>query len=426
MMAATPRSWSTPHAAATSPNARCRVRCGNIAVSLASVAAAMSAAVPRYRSEIIFGLPSTRPISRRYQQVFPPNLFGYKLAMIRSYTMMKTGSTTGTVCHQGKRIKPDHGPTPEDHDPRKLPLAVPPIREACFGQHPVTCQLRSAAPHHPQPPAHPTPTASHGLATALQLSPTGGRQLGRSEQLVADRPGSPPIDQVHQQAAQRLDLPRDLQPPSIHRHKASIHDQPGGHPLGRGMVAAIQQAQPPRDGGCLGDDRRGHRVERLDHPRPRRRPGGHLLGPRGAQHRLVRVGRVQHHLARQRPCRPEHLAHRGPGAANSTTSAAAPSARVPWRPPVPAASASKSVPSKLKVNSTSWPACAQLRPSALATGSEPMTQIRMLAPSRAAPSRQPNPCEDGCLSEVSPISRSRNSCVYCITASHTDEIGPVA
>src|SRR6266536_949708 len=42
--------------------------------------------------------------------------------MIRSYTMMKTGSTTGTVCHQGKRIKPDHGPTPEDHDPRKLPL----------------------------------------------------------------------------------------------------------------------------------------------------------------------------------------------------------------------------------------------------------------------------------------------------------------
>src|SRR6266536_2659132 len=124
MMAATPRSWSTPHAAATSPNARCRVRCGNIAVSLASVAAAMSAAVPRYRSEIIFGLPSTRPISRRYQQVFPPNLFGYKLAMIRSYTMMKTGSTTGTVCHQGKRIKPDHGPTPEDHDPRKLPLEV--------------------------------------------------------------------------------------------------------------------------------------------------------------------------------------------------------------------------------------------------------------------------------------------------------------
>src|SRR6266540_2077648 len=42
--------------------------------------------------------------------------------MIRSYTMMKTGSTTGTVCHQGKRIKLDHGPTPEDHDPRKLPL----------------------------------------------------------------------------------------------------------------------------------------------------------------------------------------------------------------------------------------------------------------------------------------------------------------
>src|SRR6266511_5047956 len=63
----------------------------------------------------------------------------------------------------------------------------------------------------------PNPTAGSGLATALQPSPTGGRQLNQSEQLVADRPGSPPIDQVHQQAAQRLDLPRDLQPPSIHR-----------------------------------------------------------------------------------------------------------------------------------------------------------------------------------------------------------------
>ena len=54
-------------AAATSPNARCRVRSGSAAAPAPSIAAAMSAAVPRNRSETIFGLPSTRAISRRYQ-----------------------------------------------------------------------------------------------------------------------------------------------------------------------------------------------------------------------------------------------------------------------------------------------------------------------------------------------------------------------
>ena len=56
------------------------MRSGADAVPVASTAAAMSAAVPRYRSETIFGFPSTRAISRRYQYVFPLTFFGYKLA----------------------------------------------------------------------------------------------------------------------------------------------------------------------------------------------------------------------------------------------------------------------------------------------------------------------------------------------------------
>ena len=71
-----------PHAAATSPNARCRVRSGSTAASRASSSASISAAVPRYRSDTIFGLPSTRAISRRYQYVFPPIFFGYRLAIL--------------------------------------------------------------------------------------------------------------------------------------------------------------------------------------------------------------------------------------------------------------------------------------------------------------------------------------------------------
>ena len=81
MIAATPSSSSMPQAAATSPNARCRVRSGSAAAPRPSTAAAISAAVPRYRSETIFGLPSTRAISRRYQYVFPPIFFGYRLAI---------------------------------------------------------------------------------------------------------------------------------------------------------------------------------------------------------------------------------------------------------------------------------------------------------------------------------------------------------
>ena len=47
----------------------------------------MSAAVPRYRSETIFGLPSTRAISRRYQYVLPPIFFGYRLATRLGHTL---------------------------------------------------------------------------------------------------------------------------------------------------------------------------------------------------------------------------------------------------------------------------------------------------------------------------------------------------
>ena len=50
------------------------------------MAAATSAAVPRYRSETIFGLPSTRAISRSCQYVFPLIFFGYKLAARLGHT----------------------------------------------------------------------------------------------------------------------------------------------------------------------------------------------------------------------------------------------------------------------------------------------------------------------------------------------------
>ena len=81
MIPAMPRSASIPQAAATSPNARCRVRSGSAAASRASSSASISAAVPRYRSDTSFGLPSTQPISRRYQYGFPLITFLYRLAM---------------------------------------------------------------------------------------------------------------------------------------------------------------------------------------------------------------------------------------------------------------------------------------------------------------------------------------------------------
>src|SRR5664280_2238712 len=80
--AATPRSLNRPHTAATAPKARSRIRSGTTASSRASSSASISAAEPRYRSETIFGLPSTQPISRRYQYGRPLITFLYRLATL--------------------------------------------------------------------------------------------------------------------------------------------------------------------------------------------------------------------------------------------------------------------------------------------------------------------------------------------------------
>src|SRR6266705_541559 len=123
MIAATPSSASSPHAAATVPKSRCRVRSGSILSSRASSSAATSAALPRYRSETILVLPSTQPISRRYQYGRPLITFLYRLATFRSYAKKRAQSNSGAQCHQGKRVSPGHSPESEDHDHRKLGLA---------------------------------------------------------------------------------------------------------------------------------------------------------------------------------------------------------------------------------------------------------------------------------------------------------------
>src|SRR6266705_5659746 len=100
MIAATPRSRRTPQAAATSPNARWRVRSGSTAASLASSSASMSAAVPRYRSETSFGLPSAQPISRRYQYGFPLITFLYRLAMPLGHRIFGVQKQADTPDHR--------------------------------------------------------------------------------------------------------------------------------------------------------------------------------------------------------------------------------------------------------------------------------------------------------------------------------------
>src|SRR5260370_182776 len=124
MTAATPRSSRIPQAAAMSPKARCRVRSGSAAASRVSIAAAMSAALPRYRSEIIFGFPSTRPISRRYQYVLPPTFFGYRLAITLGHTSVpRLNQAPSPACHQGKLVKPATRSASQNHDQLKLRLA---------------------------------------------------------------------------------------------------------------------------------------------------------------------------------------------------------------------------------------------------------------------------------------------------------------
>lgn len=70
-----------PQAAATSPNARCRVRSAITAASRASSRAPTSAAVLD-TAGTSFGLPSVQPMSRGYQYGFPLITFMYRLATL--------------------------------------------------------------------------------------------------------------------------------------------------------------------------------------------------------------------------------------------------------------------------------------------------------------------------------------------------------
>src|ERR1019366_7855407 len=117
MMAATPMSSSIPQAAARSPNARCRARSGSTAASRASSSASMSAAEPRYRTEILLGLPATHPISRRYQYGFPLIIFLYRLAMSLGHRIFARSNQGDT---------PDWrrpGPIPGGRQPIKINLS---------------------------------------------------------------------------------------------------------------------------------------------------------------------------------------------------------------------------------------------------------------------------------------------------------------
>src|SRR6266702_2292399 len=126
MTAATPRSVNSPHTAATAPKSRCRVRSGSMVCSRASSNASISAAVPTYRSEIIFGLPSTQPISRRYQYGFPLITFLYRLATDLGHRPRRGSSQApNPVCPNGKRVRPAVDDPPRTHDHRKLGLAPP-------------------------------------------------------------------------------------------------------------------------------------------------------------------------------------------------------------------------------------------------------------------------------------------------------------
>src|SRR6266536_4409230 len=127
MMPATPRSSSIPQAAATSPNARCRVRSGMICRSRASSSASISAAVPTYRSETIFGRPPTRAISRKYQYVLPLIFFGYRLAINLGHTpeQPRRQAPNPRATRRNASASASHWAS-DNHDHRKLRLAEDP------------------------------------------------------------------------------------------------------------------------------------------------------------------------------------------------------------------------------------------------------------------------------------------------------------
>src|SRR5258708_14324115 len=144
MTAATARSCSIPQAAATSPNARWRVRSGRTAASRASSSAAMSAAVPRYRSETSFGLPSTQPISRRYQYGFPLITFLYRLAMALGHRPSDRRKQADTPDHRRSDLPYDGRQLIKIELARKLGL----VR---LSEGRADGQRTAAAPH----PKHP-------------------------------------------------------------------------------------------------------------------------------------------------------------------------------------------------------------------------------------------------------------------------------
>src|SRR6266498_3350489 len=123
MMPATPRSSSIPQVAATSPNARCRVRSGMICRSRASSSASIWAAVPTYRSETIFGRPPTRAISRKYQYVLPLIFFGYRLAINLGHTPEQPRGQPPNqhVTSRNASASASHWAS-DNHDHRKLKL----------------------------------------------------------------------------------------------------------------------------------------------------------------------------------------------------------------------------------------------------------------------------------------------------------------
>src|SRR6266508_1310748 len=125
MMPATPRPSSIPQAAATSPNARCRVRSGMICRSRASSSASIWAAVPTYRSETIFGRPPTRAISRKYQYVLPLIFFGYRLAINLGHTPEQPRGQPPNqhVTSRNASASASHWAS-DNHDHRKLKLGA--------------------------------------------------------------------------------------------------------------------------------------------------------------------------------------------------------------------------------------------------------------------------------------------------------------
>src|SRR6266542_4149449 len=135
MMPATPRSSSIPQAAATSPNARCRVRSGMICRSRASSSASISAAVPTYRSETIFGRPPTRAISRKYQYVLPLIFFGYRLAINLGHTpeQPRGQAPNQRATSRNASASASHWAS-DNHDHRKLRLGAQPAQSVGLAQ----------------------------------------------------------------------------------------------------------------------------------------------------------------------------------------------------------------------------------------------------------------------------------------------------